>query len=235
MKIKELMSENPIAVGPEAPLRDVASILVEYRISGLPVIGERLEVLGVVSEADILVKERGAEPRHGLAGWLLAGGVPDADKLAARTAGEAMTSPAITIRAEAHVAEAARLMTEKGIKRLPVVDADGKLLGIVTRADLVRAFARPDREIEREIREDVVRRTLWIDDAGLYVRVERGEVRLSGKLERRSDAELLPLFVGKVPGVVSVHSTLRWDWDDGGTGTTARSRTRETHAIQGSR
>ena len=215
MKIKELMSENPIAVGSEAPLRDVAAILAEHRISGLPVIGERLQVVGVVSEADILVKEQGPEPRHGgLLGWLLAGGTPDTGKLKARTAGEAMTSPAITIGPEKHVSDAARLMTEQGIKRLPVVDAEDKLLGIVTRADLVRAFARPDAEIEHEIREDVIRRTLWLEDAGVTVRVERGDVRLSGRLERRSDAELLSLFVARVPGVVSVHSTLRWSWDD---------------------
>jgi len=172
-------------------------------------------VLGVVSEADILVKERGPEPRHGgLIGWLLAGGLPDDEKLAARKSGEAMTSPAITIASERHVSEAARLMTENGIKRLPVIDADGKLVGIVTRSDLVRAFARPDGEIEREIREDVVRHTLWIEGEGLDVRVKRGEVTLTGELERRSDAELLPRFAARVPGVVTVHSTLTWRWDD---------------------
>jgi CBS domain-containing protein len=125
-----------------------------------------------------------------------------------------MTSPATTIGAERHVSEAARLMTEKGIKRLPVVDADGELVGIVTRSDLVRAFARPDDEIEREIREDVVRRALWIEDKALDLRVERGEVTLSGELERRSDAELLPPFVARVPGVVTVRSDLTWRYDD---------------------
>jgi CBS domain-containing protein len=125
-----------------------------------------------------------------------------------------MTSPPITIGSEKHVSEAARLMTENGIKRLPVVDVDGKLAGIVTRSDLVRAFARSDEEIEREIREDVLRHTLWIEDKGLDVRVERGEVTLSGELERRSDAELLPQFTGRVPGVVTVRSTLTWRWDD---------------------
>ena len=125
-----------------------------------------------------------------------------------------MTAPAITIRPEAHVSDAARLMTENGIKRLPVVDSHGTLLGIVTRADLVRAFARPDHEIEREIREDVIRRILWIEAPSVVVRVERGEARLSGRLDRRADAELLEQFVARVPGVVSVHSTLRWSWDD---------------------
>jgi CBS-domain-containing membrane protein len=215
MKIKELMSNNPIAVGPETPLRDVAIILTENGFSGLPVIGERLEVLGVVSEADILVKEQGpADRRGGVLGWLLADEVPDAAKLAARTAGEAMTSPAITVRPDAHVSYAARLMTENGIKRLPVVDSHGTLAGIVTRSDLVRAFARPDHEIEREIREEVIQRILWIEAPSVVVRVERGEARLSGRLERRSDAELLEQFAARVPGVVSVGSTLRWHWDD---------------------
>jgi CBS domain-containing protein len=214
MKVKELMSESPVAVGPDTLLREVAAILSERRISGVPVIGERLEVLGVVSEADILIKERGPEPRHGgLLGWLLAGGQPDERKLAARTAAEAMTSPAVTVGPEYDVSKAARLMTDSRIKRLPVVDAAGMLVGIVTRADLVRAFARSDEEIEREIQE-LVLHTLWIEEPGLEVRVERGEVRLSGKLERRSDAELLPRFVAGVPGVVTVHSTLRWGWDD---------------------
>lgn len=215
MRIKQLMTPDPLAVGSEAPLKDVAAILAKHHISGLPVISELRTVLGVVSEADILVKEQGPESRHeGLFGWLLEGGRADEAKLAARTAGEAMTAPAITIGPEKQVSEAARLMTEHGIKRLPVVDPDGKLLGIVTRSDLVRAFARPDDEIEREIREDVVRQTLWIESEKLDLRVERGDVTLSGRLERRSDAELLPLFVARVPGVVSVRSTLTWDWDD---------------------
>jgi len=215
MKVKELMTEHVLAVGPEAPLKDAAAILAENRISGLPVISEQRRVLGVVSEADILIKERGPEARHGgLIAWLLVGGLPDDERLSARSSGEAMTSPAITIGAESHVSEAARLMTENGIKRLPVVDADHKLVGIVTRSDLVRAFARPDEEIGREIREDVVQRALWIEDGALDVRVERGEVTLSGEVERRSDAELLPPFVGRVPGVVTVQSTLTWRWDD---------------------
>jgi CBS domain-containing protein len=215
MKVEELMSENVIAVSPEASLKEVAATLAEDRISGLPVVDERRTVLGVISEADILVKEIGAEARHGgIIGWLLGGGRVDADKLAARTAGEAMTVPAITIGLHRHVSDAARLMTENGIKRLPVVDMHGVLVGILTRADLVRAFARPDPEIVREIRDDVIRRTLWIDEGRVFVRVERGEVTLSGSVDRKSDAEILPVFISRVPGVVSVRSELGWRWDD---------------------
>ena len=105
-------------------------------------------------------------------------------------------------------------MTSLQIKRLPVVDDEGTLIGIVTRADLVRAFTRSDEEIEREIRE-LLLETLWLDEPGLQLTVERGEVRLQGKMRRRSDAELLARLTQRVPGVVNVHSTLRWDWDDG--------------------
>jgi CBS domain-containing protein len=215
VKIKELMTPEAVSVAPETSLKEVAAILAERGISGLPVVDDAGKVLGVVSEADILVKEQGPEPRHGgLVGWLLEGGLADTGKLEARTAGEAMTSPAVTIGAERRVAEAARMMTEQRIKRLPVVDAGGALVGIVTRADLVKAFARPDETIEREIRDDVLRSMLWIDDDKLELGVERGEVTLSGRLERRSDAELLPRFVARVPGVVDVRSTLTWGWDD---------------------
>jgi CBS-domain-containing membrane protein len=215
MKVEELMTRNAIAVTPEIPLKEVGGLLAEHRISGLPVVDDEGHVLGVVSEADILVKERGPESKHGgVFAWLLEGGRADQEKLAARNAGEAMTAPAITIRARKHVSEAARLMTEHGIKRLPVVDAYGSLVGIVTRSDLVRAFARSDHEIAREIREDVVTRTLWIEDPGLEVRVDRGEVTLTGELERKADADLLSLFVARVPGVISVRSELTWRWDD---------------------
>ena len=215
MKVEELMSRDVISVAPDTSLKDVAALLVERGISGVPVIDRDRAVVGVVSEADILIKERGSVARHGrLLGWLLEGGTADDDKLAARTAGEAMTAPALTVGSRAPVAAAARLMTEKGIKRLPVVNSKDVLVGIVTRSDLVKAFARSDEEIAREIREDVVLRTLWIDGEAPYVRVDGGDVTLSGELERRSDVELLPGLVARVPGVVSVHSTVTWRWDD---------------------
>lgn len=217
MRIGDLMTRDYVAVGADTTLKEVATTLVERGISGVPVIGERLEVLGVVSEADIVVKERGPEPKPGgLLGWLLAGGrwLPDDKRFAARTAGEAMTTPAITIRADRRITEAARLMVEHGIKRLPVVDRDAALVGIVTRTDLVRAFARTDAEIERDIREELDRALLLEQPQSLAIHVEQGEVTLSGHVERKFDAELLPRFVARVPGVVSVESTVEWRLDD---------------------
>jgi CBS domain-containing protein len=105
-------------------------------------------------------------------------------------------------------------MVDEGVNRLPVVDADGKLVGIVTRADLVRAFVRTDSELEREIREDVLLRSLWVAPERVVVEVEEGVASLRGQVENRATAEMLPDFVRRVPGVVAVHSDVSWE-DDG--------------------
>jgi CBS domain-containing protein len=101
-------------------------------------------------------------------------------------------------------------MIDEGVNRLPVVDDGDHLIGIVTRADLVRAFVRSDAEIEQEIREDVILQKLWLEPDAFHVEVAGGEVRLSGEVETRTDAEMIPTFVQRVPGVVSVLSKLRW-------------------------
>ncbi len=215
MRVEDVMTKDVKTVAPDTPLREVARILAESKISGIPVV-EDGKVVGVISEADILVKEGGQQPgRGGLLGLLLDDRRDLETKLQARTAGEAMTSPAITIGPKRSVTEAATRMVEEKVNRLPVVDDEGTLVGIVTRADLVRAFVRSDEEIAREIREDVVFRTLWIPPEQVEVEVERGVVTLRGHLENQSDAELLPKFVQRVPGVIAVESRLTWEDDDG--------------------
>jgi osmotically-inducible protein OsmY len=99
-------------------------------------------------------------------------------------------------------------MIEESVNRLPVVD-DGTLVGIVTRADIVRAFTRTDDEIAEEIREEILARTLWIEPGKVTMEVVDGIVRLEGEVDSEADAELLPVFVARVPGVVSVRTTLR--------------------------
>jgi predicted transcriptional regulator len=125
----------------------------------------------------------------------------------------AMTTPAITVAPHLSVSEAARIMASRGVNRLPVVK-DEKLVGIITRADLVRAFVRDDAEIEREIEDDVLERTLWLDRGRVEVEVEHGVVTLDGRLQTRSDVELLCRLVGRVPGVSSIESSVGWDIDD---------------------
>jgi CBS domain-containing protein len=215
MKVKELMTESVRTVTPDTPLKEVAAILAEEGISGLPVVDEGGRVLGVVSEADILYKEQARRPRRsGPLSWFVDVGAFDAAlKGAARTAGETMSEPPITIGPERSVAEAARLMIERHVNRLPVVKGE-TLVGIVTRADLVRAFTRTDTAVAEEIREEVLKRALWIDPAAVTVEVADGEVTLAGQLEGRSDAQLLLTLVGRVPGVVAVSSEVGWRVDD---------------------
>ena len=209
MKITDVMTTNVVTVDPEASLKDVAALLAEHRVSGLPVVDAADQVVGVISEADILFKEVGEKGPQGVIAWLLEPG-GDA-KLEARTAGEAMTSPARTIGPKRPVAEAAKRMLEEAVNRFPVVDDDGKLLGIVTRADLVRAFVRSDETIATEIREDVVLKTLWIAPEALDISVEKGVVKLAGHVESKTDAELIEAFARRVPGTVSVESKLSWE------------------------
>ena len=214
MHVESLMSRDVVTVAPETSLKEVAALLSRHRITGLPVCDADQRVLGVVSEADILRKEEGRAPSTtGLLSWLFERDDESLDKVSARTAGEAMTSPAITIEPGRPVSDAARLMLERQVNRLPVV-MEGKLLGIVTRADLVRAFNRPDEEILREISEDVLLRTLWISPDRVTISVEGGEVSLAGEMENRTQAELAAAYVSRVPGVVDVHSDLTWQVDD---------------------
>lgn len=204
MKVKEIMTRDVVTIGPEADLRDVARTLVASGISGIPVCGARRELLGVISEGDILLKEGGPTKSRRRFGR-----TDGSDRKADATrVGDAMTSPVVTISPYASVAEAARTMAELGIKRLPVV-RNGALVGIVSRTDLVRAFVRSDADIRREIREDVLVGTLWLEAPEVIgVDVDRGAVRLTGQLEAPLDAELLSRLVARVPGVVSVESEL---------------------------
>jgi CBS domain-containing protein len=218
MQVRELMTENVITIGPETPIKDVAEILVENRISGVPVCDIEGKPLGVVSEGDILYKEHDPTERHlgGPLGWIVDGS-PNYTayiKAEALSARKAMTAPAITIAPYESVAQAARLMCECGVNRLPVVE-DGRIVGIVTRADLVRAFTSTDAEIERELKDDVLERTMWIDPARVQIAVNDGAVELTGLLQKRSDVELLVRLARQVPGVVSVDSSVRWQLDDG--------------------
>jgi CBS domain-containing protein len=211
MKVKDVMTTEVLTVSEDTSLKEAAALMAERGISGLPVVDAGGQVAGVLSEGDILFKETVRHERESFLARLLLSPDPQLEaKLSATTAGEAMSAPATTIGPNRPLAEAASTMIDRGIKRLPVVDVSGNLVGIVTRADLVRAFVRSDEEIAREIRVDVLQRSLWIDPTFVQVVVERGEVRLSGRVENKAEAEIIPGVVRRVPGVVSVLSKLTW-------------------------
>jgi CBS domain-containing protein len=209
MKVREAMTSPVMSVEAQTSLKEVARMLVEHRISGLPVVDGGGAVVGVVSEADFLARSAGAEPvRHRTLSWAWTGG-PDQraiDKLHGTTAGEAMTSPVITIGADRPVSAAAELMSRSHVNRLPVVE-DGRLVGILTRADIVRAYARTDAELL-----EIVRGSLRAVDGLRVLAVDEGIVKLSGTVTSKALAETARHVAERVEGVVGVDdSDLTWD------------------------
>jgi CBS domain-containing protein len=203
MRVAEVMTTEVLTVTPGASLKEVAELLSKCGISGLPVVDAERHVLGVVSEADIILKER-RRARPGFWRRHFGGEERLSAKVRARTAGEAMTSPAVTITPDRRVDAAAALMLDRRVNRLPVLDRDGRIAGIVTRADLVRAFVHTDEEILREIREDVLVHELWLNPEDFQVTVERGEVTIDAPEQTDPERELLARRIGLVPGVVTV-------------------------------
>ena len=209
MRVRDVMTQDVTTVAPDTDLRDLAALLVEMRISGVPVV-EGGRVVGVVSERDILFKER---PSDGLSRGVLAWLMDEGDltlKIDARTAREAMTAPPFTIGPARSVSDAATVMLDEGVSRLPVVD-HGQLVGIVTRHDLVRAFARPDEQIREEIDADPLVRSYGLRRSTYDVAVRKGIVTLTGKVENKEQARLIEAFVDRVPGVVGITSRLHWE------------------------
>ncbi len=217
MRIQDVMTRSVITVGPETPLREVAALLDQHRISGVLVVDGDGKLLGVVSEADFLVEAQGGPPAHRSAIARLFWRHPDrntpGDRHYPKTAGELMTSPAITIGPAALVAKAAAIMTRERINRLPVVDG-GHLVGIVTRADLVRSYVRSDAELAAVIRDDVLVRALWLDPRQFEVAVTDGVATIRGHVDRRSSAEMISRITLLVPGVRDVVNRVEWTVDD---------------------
>lgn len=217
MRVSDVMTVGVTTTTTETPLRDAARLLAERWISGTPVVDADGIVVGVLSEADVLAKaqhrpENGSGPiarlTHRSRDEALA-------KHDARLVGDAMTAPAVTIVPYASVASAASRMIEHGVNRLPVVDGRGRLVGIVTRADLVRAFARTDEQIAAEAREVIESQQAWAGDNGdVNVTVADGDAILTGAVRRRSDAEVLAQIVRQIPGVIDVRSELTWSEPD---------------------
>jgi CBS domain-containing protein len=215
LKVDDVMTRRVATVQVGAPFKEVARLLAERKISAVPVLDGDGKLAGIVSEADLLRKEQYHEDA-----------MPTRRRFGSRRervfrakargdfAGDVMTTPAITVGPEATVVEAAKLMIEQDVKRLPVVDSDGCLVGIVSRADLLWVFLRPDDEIAEEIRTDVFARIL-LQEPTYTVTVNNGIVLLSGKLDRRSTVEIAERLVRAVDGVVDVVNGLTYRVDDG--------------------
>ncbi|MEU7693147.1 CBS domain-containing protein [Microbispora hainanensis] len=226
MKVRDVMTSEVASVNGSTPFRDVAEVLIAHEVSAVPVVDGEGHVVGVVSEADLLRKEEFREQyyREGYRPPLRARLREAMGHRAARvqerargaTAAELMSAPAITTRPYTSVVSAAREMTRHGVKRLPVVDDEGVLVGIVSRHDLLKVLARADADIAREVREDVIGNCLWADLSGVELSVSEGVVTLTGSLKRRSQARVLTRMVERTNGVIGVVDRLEWKEDDVG-------------------
>ncbi|XVQ81893.1 CBS domain-containing protein [Microbispora siamensis] len=223
MKVQDVMTTDVASVHAGTPFRDIAEVLITRAVGAVPVVDGDGRVLGVVSETDLLRKEEFREQyyhegyRPPLRARLRArlgqaGGART--KAAGETAADLMTSPAVTVTAGTTTVAAARLMDEHGVKRLPVVDAEGRLRGIVSRHDLLKTFVRADCEIEREVRVEILGRSLWVDTSKVGVHVHQGVVTLTGQMDRHSAARVAVRMTRRVSGVVDVVDELRWEEDD---------------------
>ncbi|MFE3283059.1 CBS domain-containing protein, partial [Streptomyces sp. NPDC059233] len=204
--VADVMTADVVAVTPSTGFKDIAAALERWKVTALPVIEGEGRVVGVVSEADLLPKEEFHEHRPGLVEQMRRLG--DTAKAGSTLAEQLMTTPAVTIRPDATLPQAARLMAGRHVKRLPVVDAEGTLTGIVSRADLLKVFLRTDEELTAEIRESVVERLFPLSHASVTVTVEQGVATLSGRVR---DPGLIPLaehLARSVEGVVDVHCRL---------------------------
>lgn len=213
-RVRDVMTQEVVTVNEHASFKDVAMLIAERRVSAVPVLDREGRVLGVVSEADLVLKEE--YPEGPPEGRMFQGRRRRRAqaKAAGNTAAELMTAPAVTIGPDASVAEAARLLHRHGIKRLPVVDPAGPLLGIVSRADLLKVFLRSDADIAREIRQQVLMRAMWMNPGTVAIDVCDGVVTLTGQLERRSLIPITVSLVRGLDGVVDVVDRLTFELDD---------------------
>ncbi|AUA10268.1 CBS domain-containing protein [Streptomyces samsunensis] len=218
--VGELMTRPVVQAPREMPFKELVGLLTENDVTAVPVVDGSGRPIGLVSEADLLRKSAGQTDPSGLLpvprleAWERA-------KAEGARADALMSAPAVCARPEWTVVEAARVMSDRNIRRLPVVDETGRLLGIITRGDLLRVFLRHDDAIRDEIERDLLRRTLRLAPSAMTVDVRKGEVTLDGSVEARSLIPVIVRLCRSVDGVVSVTEHIAYGTDDTGGAATA--------------
>ncbi len=197
MHVRDLMTTDVVAVAPTTSVRDAARMMFRYRVSGLPVVDPDDHVLGIITEGDFLavVVERGEK-----------GGTPELVR-------DVMSHSVLSVSPDLEIIDVARFMHTNAVKRVLVVE-DTKMVGIISRFDVVAGFTRPDDLIEDEIREDLIRRVLFVDPETVDVNVRNGVVTLFGKIGTRTEVRLVEELTRRLDGVVDVENKLEWRIDD---------------------
>lgn len=210
--VADVMSTDVVAIPFDATFARAVQILAARRISGAPVIDANGALVGVVSEADLLAPqaERGGSPGRvaRLRSRLVRRRPRDG------SVDEVMATPPITVTPDTSVTVAAASLARHSIKRLPVVDAAGALVGVVSRRDVLTVYLRPDDELRETVRSEVLERAMWMDPASVRVTVEAGVVTLQGRVERQSMVPIIAALTASVDGVVDVVNELDAEFDD---------------------
>jgi CBS-domain-containing membrane protein len=213
--VQDVMTRNVVAARGATPFKELVRLLNEHRITALPVLDDAGRVVvGVVSETDLALKEITPLREAHTPVFETAQHRGNRAKAAGLSAAELMTAPAVTVRPDELLVVAARRMHDRDVKRLPVVDHGGVLVGIVTRADLLKVFLRSDDELRFDVLDHVASDLLRLPAGAVEVEVDEGVVRLAGRVRLRSQALTLEKVTGAVDGVVAVDSRLTWRVDD---------------------
>jgi CBS domain-containing protein len=211
--VHEVMTAAVTSVNTGMPFKEVAKILADRKVSAVPVLDEQGKLVGIVSEADLMAKiqyQDAATSSSRLSRRERRGRA----KANGETAGELMSSPPVAVSPDTTVVEAARLMDREQVKRLPVVDADNRVIGVFSRADVLKLFLRPDHDIRTEIILEVFMRALWADPDGFDVLVQDGMVTMTGQVQRRSEIPIAEQLARQIDGVIGVTNRLTYLADD---------------------
>ncbi|MGW1401442.1 CBS domain-containing protein [Streptomyces sp. NPDC002405] len=204
--VSDVMTHTVVAVGCDAPFKEMINLMAQWKVSALPVLAGEGRVIGVVSEADLLPKEefRDSDPDR----FTQLRRLSDLAKAGAVTAEELMTSPAVTVHSDATLAEAARIMAQRRVKRLPVVNGEGMLEGMVSRGDLLKVFLRSDDDLAEEVRREIVSYLFPAPLELIHIGVRDGVVTLTGRVRDTSLVPVAARLVRAVEGVVDVECDL---------------------------
>lgn len=201
--VADVMTSRVHVASPATPFKLLVRLIEENRISAVPIVNQHGVPVGVVSESDLLLKESHVARRR-----------QDRVKAEAVVAADLMTSPAITVQGDAFIGDAARLMQERNVRRLVVVDSDGRIAGIVSRSDLLQIFLRTDEDLREELVGGIIPAIVPNDVESVEVDVQSSVITLAGEVDRRSDAQILVRMARQIDGAVDVIDRLHFRWDD---------------------
>jgi CBS domain-containing protein len=204
------MTARVHVASPSTPFKMLVRLIEENRIGAVPIVDAQGSPVGIVSESDLLLKEN-ADPTSPLDLLRQRRQREKADGVAA---GDVMTSPVVTVGVDTPVAQAARVMRERNVRRLVVVDTRLRIAGIVSRSDLLKVFLRTDEDLRDEVLHKLLPAVVPTEASGIDVDVESNVITLSGRVDRRTDVEILYRLARDVDGVVNVVNHLSFRWDD---------------------